>query len=87
MLYEVITPHSVSPKGREEVVKWFNSEEIAIGHILLEPETINYLKQNIIFKEALSKDLKDFLENPSIVITSYSIHYTKLYDYFFSHRN
>lgn len=45
----------------------FSSEEIAIWHILIEPECTNFLKENIIFKEALSKDLKDFLENHDII--------------------
>ncbi len=45
----------------------FSSEEIAIWHILLEPDCTNYLKENIIFKEAIGWDLKKFLDDSSIL--------------------
>ena len=47
----------------------FNSEELAIWHIILEPKNIDYLKENIIFKEAISKDLNSFLEDSDVLNT------------------
>lgn len=47
--------------------KNFTSEELAIWHIILESDSINFLKEHIIFEEAIWSDLKSFLENPSIL--------------------
>ena len=52
----------------EEVKKnWFSSEELAIWHILQEPKSIDYLRENIVFKEAIWEDLRQFLENKDIL--------------------
>ncbi|MDD3646491.1 MAG: DNA primase [Candidatus Gracilibacteria bacterium] len=59
------SPHLASPLGERNSSKGFTSEELAIGHILLEPESIDYLKEHIIFSEAIGKDLQSFLENPT----------------------
>ena len=71
------------PSGSAEVLAAWNigvSEIIGIGNDITQAESLNALKQVMTEWKALILPKNVITKFPVLVITSYSIHYTKLYE-------